>query len=216
MMDSLALSRTEVSSAYLVGTLAGAVSMPWFGSLLDRRGVRYTLTVVVVAFSALLAAMSGVRGIVTLTLGFVGIRMFGQGALGLVSSTAVAYWFERRRGTAIGIASAIGQAILSIAPLALGLAVTGLGWRSAWLVAAATVGTITLLVARLGMRDGPEDVGQLVDGRSHSAPTPATNNWGARRAEAIRAPMFWAITGAVVTTGLIGTGLAFHLGASRD
>ncbi len=210
MMQDLALTRTEVSAAYLVGTLAGAVSMPWFGSLMDRRGVRYTLTVVALAFSALLAAMAGVNGIVALTFGFVGIRMFGQGALGLVSSTAVAYWFDRQRGTAIGIASAIGQAILSIAPLALGLAVTGLGWRRAWLVAALTVGVVTLMIARTGMRDGPDDVGQLVDGQSRSARSRTTVVWGATRADAVRAPMFWAVTGAVVTTGLIGTGLAFH------
>jgi MFS family permease len=68
MMDGLRLSRTAVSTAYLLGTLAGAVSMPWFGSLLDRRGGRYTLTAVVIAFSALLAAMAGVRGIVILGL----------------------------------------------------------------------------------------------------------------------------------------------------
>lgn len=210
MMEGLSLSRTEVSTAYLLGTLAGAVSMPWFGSLLDRRGVRYTLSVVAAAFSVLLAVMSGVQGIVTLTLGFVGIRMLGQGALGLVSSTAVAYWFDRRRGTALGITSALGQAILSIAPLALGLAVTGLGWRSAWIAAAITVGAVTLLIARTGMRDRPEDVEQLVDGRSRTAESRDTAPWGVTRAVAVRTPMFWAITGAVVTTGLIGTGLAFH------
>jgi hypothetical protein len=30
------------------------------------------------------------------------------------------------------------------------------------------------------------------------------------RAQAVRTPMFWAVAGAVATTGMIGTGLAFH------
>lgn len=210
MMETLDLSRTQVSTAYLVGTLAGAASMPWFGSLLDRRGVRFTLTAVVLGFTAMLAMMSGVRGLITLTLGFVGIRMLGQGALGLVSSTAVAYWFDRRRGAALGIATAVGQAILSIAPLALGLAVTGVGWRNAWLLAALVVGSVTLIIARTGMRDQPEDVGQLVDGQSSSKPHVEAVRWGATRKEAARTLMFWAITGAVVTAGFISTGLGFH------
>lgn len=210
IMADLGLSRTAISTAYLVGTLAGAASMPWFGSLLDRRGVRTTLTLVVVAFAVMLAVMSTVRGVVTLTLGFVGIRMFGQGALGLVSTTSVAYWFERRRGTALGVTSAVGGAILSIAPLGLGVAVTRLGWRPAWLIAAAAVGIPTFVIARTGMRDRPEDVGQRVDGVSVTAPAPRIERWGATRQEAVRSLMFWAITGAVVTTGLIGTGLAFH------
>jgi MFS family permease len=210
MMADLDLSRTAVSTAYLVGTLAGAVTMPWFGTFLDRRGVRFALTVVVLAFTGMLAAMSAVVGVVTLTLGFVGIRMFGQGALGLVSTTSVAYWFDRQRGTALGVTSAFGQAILSIAPLALGFAVTGLGWRTAWLVAGGVVGTVTLLIARTGMRDRPEDVGQRVDGISATADAVDVERWGMTRDEAVRNLMFWAITGAVVTTGLIGTGLAFH------
>jgi MFS family permease len=209
MMDGLGLSRTQVSLAYLVGTFSAAVTMPWFGSLVDRRGVRASLTAVALGFTATLAAMSGVRGLVTLTVGFVGIRMLGQGALGLVSTTSVAYWFDRRRGAALGIASATGQALLSLAPLALGLAVTTVGWRRAWLVAAVTVGTVTLLVARLGMRDRPEDVGQHVDGHAEPDRDPLPR-WGVTRGEAARSLMFWAITGAVVVTGLVGTGLAFH------
>lgn len=153
--------------------------------------------------------MAGVRGIVTLTLGFVGIRMFGQGALGLVATTSVAYWFDRRRGTAVGLASAVGQAILAAAPLALGLAIAGLGWRQAWLIAAVVVGAVTLLIARAGMRDRPEDVDQRVDGLSEHAEVVLDPGWGATRGEATRTLVFWAVTGAVVTTGLIGTGLGF-------
>jgi sugar phosphate permease len=210
MIGSLGISRSELSTAYLVGTLAGAASMPWFGQVIDRRGVRASLTVVGALFGVALATMSGVAGVLTLTAGFVGIRMFGQGALGLVASTSVAYWFDRRRGTALGVTSALGQAVLSIAPLGLGVVVTAAGWRSAWLIAAAVVTLVTLAVARLGFRDRPEDVGQRVDGVPAGGGDATAALWGVSRGEAMRTLQFWAITGGVVTTGLIGTGLGFH------
>jgi sugar phosphate permease len=210
MIASLELTRSQLSTAYLVGTLAGAVSMPWFGQVIDRRGVRASLTVVGALFGLALAAMSGVVGLLTLMAGFVGIRMFGQGALGLVATTSVAYWFDLRRGTALGVTSALGQAILSIAPLALGVVVAARGWRASWVVAAVVVTGATLAVARFGIRDRPQDVGQRIDGVAPDSIDDAPPRWGVPRREAMRTLMFWAITGGVVTTGLIGTGLAFH------
>jgi MFS family permease len=210
MMEGLGLSRSQVSGAYLVGTLSGAVTMPWFGRLLDRRGPRFTLTVIVLGFAAVLAAMSGVVGLVTLTLGFVGIRMLGQGALSMTATTTVAYWFDRHRGRAIGISSAAGQGMMTIAPLSLAALVAGIGWRQAWLVAAGVVGGVCLLIARLGIPDSPSAVGQHVDGRMPEEGEPPARPWGVKRREAARSRMFWALTGGVFTTGLIGTAMAFH------
>lgn len=210
MMASLDVSRSQVSMAYLVGTLAGAGTMPAFGRLLDRRGVRFTMTVVVLAFAAVLTAMSGVVGLVTLTLGFVGIRMLGQGALSMVSTTSVAYWFDRQRGQAVGITSAVGQGFMTIAPLSLAAAIGWLGWRGAWLAAAGVVAVVALTIARFGMRDGPADVGQRVDGQAASADVAPVASWGMDRETAVRRPMFWALAGGVFATGLISTALSFH------
>ncbi len=210
MMATLDLSRSQISLAYLVGTLAGAGTMPAFGRLIDRRGVRYTMTAIAVSFPVVLLAMAGVGGLVTLTLGFVGIRMLGQGALSMTATTAVAFWFDRLRGRAIGLTSAAGQGLMTLAPVTLAAAVLALGWRGAWIAAAAVVAVVTLSVARLGMRDSPADVGQRVDGLAHSDETPSTPIWGVTRAQAMRSRMFWALTGGVLTTGLISTALAFH------
>jgi hypothetical protein len=58
-------------------------------------------------------------GIVGLTAGFVGLRLAGQGALGLVATTAAALWFDRRRGTAtVGAVGAVG---ISQTPLLVGI-----------------------------------------------------------------------------------------------
>lgn len=180
MIDGLGLTRSQLSVAYLIGTLAGGVSMPAFGRLIDRRGTRFAMTLVGVSFAVVLAAMAGVAGLVTLTLGFVGIRMLGQGALTMTSTTAVAFWFHRYRGRAVGLTAAGGQGLMTIAPVALAAVVTAVGWRSAWLVAAGVVGTVTLAVARLGIEDSPAAIGQRTDGLAHDDETPPTNPRRAR------------------------------------
>jgi MFS family permease len=213
MMATLELTRSQVSGAYLVGTLGGALAMPRVGRLIDDRGARLTMAIVGGGFGVVLAAMAGVTGLVTLTLGFVGIRTFGQGGLSLVATTSVAPWFDRRRGFAIGVTSAVGSALLSLVPIVAAFAIDVTSWRIAWLLLAVLIWVTVPTIAVRGLIDRPSDVGQQVDG----APVPAS---GAvprgpaapdfTRAEALRTPMFWAVAGAVATTGMIGTGLAFH------
>lgn len=212
MMAELELTRSQVSGAYLVGTLLGAVAMPAVGRLFDRRGARTAMTLVGGAFGFALTAMAGVVGLVSLVIGFVGIRALGQGGLSLVATTTVAPWFRRRRGTAIGVVAAIGGAGISLIPLVGERLVAALGWRWAWVALAVLVWLVVLPIARRGIVDRPADVGQQVDGdlvADHAADA-ADADAAFTRGQAIRTPMFWAVAGAVAATGMIGTGLAFH------
>ena len=210
MIEGLSLSRSQVSLAYLIGTLTGALTLPFVGNQIDRRGVRRVVLTVGVLFGLALAAMSGVAGFLTLVAGFLGIRMLGQGALSLTATTSVTLWFDRRRGAAVGLSSAAGQSLMSLAPLALAVVVASLGWRPAWIVAAVAVWLI-VLPAGLAVRDSPAALGQRLDGPTNpdepEVPLPP-RSW--TRAEAVRTPMFWLVTAAVTAAGMIGTGLAFH------
>jgi len=221
MIEALGLTRGTVSTAYLVGTLAGAFVLPYVGRLLDRRGARFTLTLVGGLFGLVLAAMSGVVGVVTLALGFTGIRMLGQGGVSLIATTAVAPWFDRRRGTAIGVTSAVGSALLSLVPVLSAFLIIRIGWRASWLALAALVWLVVVPIARRGLIEDPTDVGQDVDGLDAERLAAAEADDAAvgrvrrrtvdrTRSEALRTPMFWAIAGGVTATGMIGTGLAFH------
>jgi MFS family permease len=217
MMDALDLTRSQVSTAYLVGTLAGAFALPRLGRVIDERGTRVAMALVAGAFGLMLAAMAGVVGMITLVIGFTGIRLLGQGALSLVATTSVAPWFHRRRGLAVGVLTAVGSAVLSMMPLvSSGLLIPAFGWRGAWIALGLAVWLIVVPIAVRGLIDRPSDVGQQPDG---DAPLDAESAAAAdaeaaavsfTRAEAMRTPMFWAIAGAVIATGMIGTGLAFH------
>lgn len=217
MIDALALTRSEISTAYLIGTLAGATVLPRLGRLIDDRGARLAMAIVGGLFGLMLAGMAGVVGLITIVLGFMGVRMMGQGALSLVATTAVAPWFSRRRGFAIGVTTAVGSALLSLVPvLTRAVIIPAVGWRGAWLVLAAAVWLIVVPIALRGMIDRPDQVGQQPDGDAPlDAEAAAVADAEAAavsftRGEAMRTPMFWAVGGAVAATGMIGTGLAFH------
>jgi MFS family permease len=213
MMSALDLTRSQVSTAYLVGTLAGAVAMPRVGRLIDDRGARVAMALVGGAFGVVLAAMAGVVGLVSLVIGFSGIRAFGQGGLSLVATTSVAPWFSRRRGLAIGVTTAVGSALLSLVPILSAAVIGVVGWRRAWLVLAVLVWAIVLPIALRGLIDRPGDVGQQVDGDPvplAGDPITPVVRADLTRVEALRTPMFWAVAAAVAATGMIGTGLAFH------
>jgi MFS family permease len=212
MMASLDLTRSQVSMAYLVGTLGGAVAMPRLGKLIDDRGTRVAMAVVGGLFAVVLAGMAGVTGIMTLTVGFVGIRMLGQGGLSLVSTTSVAPWFDRRRGLAIGVTTAIGSGIIALVPVGSEALISQTGWRVAWLVLSALILLTVVPIATFGLIDRPEQVRQRADGdpEPHPDDPPIVVAGSFTRSQALRTPIFWVVAGAVATTGMIGTGLAFH------
>jgi MFS family permease len=209
MLSELGLSRTALSGAYLIGTLTGAAAMPVVGTALDRFGVRRTMAVVGAVFGAFLIALSTVSGLLGVTAGFVGIRMAGQGALGLTATTATALWFTRRRGVAVGIVSALGAAGISLAPVLLERLVASYGWRAVWAGEGVLVWLTVIPLALLVMKDRPEQLGQRPDGASADA-GPTTAAVGLTRAAAVRTGWFWLMTAAVSVSGMLATAVAFH------
>lgn len=228
IIASLGVSRSGVSTAYLVATLVGACALPLVGRGIDRFGVRAAMAAVGVAFGAALFGAAAVVGLVTLLLAFAGLRMLGQGSLQLTSTTAVALAFDRRRGTALAISTAVGAAGISLAPVGLNQVIDMVGWRWAFAVEGAAVLVVVPAVAVFGLglhprmkartqrrSAGPAESAEG-DERPRPQPqpskarAPATNpiSWTPR--QAMRAPMFWAMTGALGAFSMIGTSLNFH------
>ncbi|WP_407319659.1 MFS transporter [Isoptericola halotolerans] len=211
LIAELGMSRSAVSTAYLLGTLAGAVALPWIGRALDRFGVRRTMALVGLVFGGVLVALSAVSSIVGLTAGFVGVRMAGQGALGLTATTVVALWFDRRRGLVTGLVGAVGAVGISMTPLLLEGLMAEHGWRTAWLVEGLAVWAVVLPLALIAMRDRPERLGQRPDGAAppHDG-SPPPQPGGLTRSQVVRHPAFWLIASAVAVSGLLTTAVAFH------
>ncbi|MCE6995503.1 MFS transporter [Saccharothrix sp. S26] len=210
VIADLGISRSAVSTAYLVGTLTGALAMPLVGRTLDRFGARRVVVVIGLVFGGTLCALSAVSSVVGLTAGFVAIRMAGQGALGLAATTVVALWFDRRRGTALGLVSAIGASAISLTPVLLEVLVSDWGWRRAWLAEGVVVLAVVLPVAWFALRDRPADLGQQPDGATLHDDEPPAPQWGVPRGMALRTPFFWVVTAGVAARGLLSTAINFH------
>ncbi len=211
-ISDLGMSRSEVSTAYLIGTLIAALGLPLIGRRVDRVGVRRAMTVIGVAFGAALVGMAGVQGFVALAIGFVAIRLLGQGSLMLVSTVAVTLWFEKRRGTVLGIFSTGTAIVMALVPVGLSLVIEGYGWRVAWLTSAVMIWLVVVPIARFGMIDRPSDIGQVPDGPNPKKMKPSREQTrvSATRIEALRTKRFWSLLAASGTVGMLVTALNFH------
>ncbi|ASU85889.1 MFS transporter [Nocardiopsis gilva YIM 90087] len=207
IIGDLGISRSIVSAAYLVGTLGGAVVLPWIGRAVDHFGVRRMLTAIALTFGAFLTLLAVVHEIVGLTVAFVGVRAMGRGGMTLVATTAVATAVTRKRGTALGITSAVGAAGISLFPLLAEMAIVRLGWRSVLMWEAALVWAVILPIAWWGMRGVTRAQADEASTESASE-TAAEPAWPLRAV--VRTSMFWLVTSAVAVAGLTGTALFFH------
>lgn len=209
----LDLSRSAVSGAYLIGTLAGAIAMPAAGRLIDRRGLRFASLLFGSMFGAVLISMSGVVGFVTLAIGFAGTRAFGQGALTLTATTTVAVWFDENRGLANGVKTAAGGALMALVPVGSSLLIVAFGWRTSWIILGLCAWAVVLPLGLFLIRnpEGPHypETSHTGDGEATSPTRPApAPSWPVR--DVLRHPAFLAMTGATALSALVGTGLMFH------
>ncbi|OZE24548.1 MFS transporter [Rhodococcus sp. 05-2255-1e] len=210
LIDELGITRTDLSLSYLIGTLAGASAMPMVGRALDRYGVRAVMTVLGLIFGAVLIGLSFAADVFGLTAGFVGIRMVGQGALGLAATTAVAVHVTHRRGLALGITAAAGSAGISLAPVLLERLVSSHGVDAVWRYEGIAVWLIVVPVALIGLRSAGKVKAVSADspGKRESVVSVERNVWTTRKA--LRTPMFWAIAAGLAASGMLSTAVNFH------
>lgn len=210
LIADLGISRSMISTSYLIGTVTGALALPWVGRAIDRYGTRRVMACIGLGFGGILMAMSLVSEVVGLTAGFVGVRMAGQGAMALTATTVVAHWFEKRRGLAGGLAAAFGAMGISLTPLIVERLIADVGWRTAWLIEGAAVWCIVLPLALFAIRDRPADLGQLPDGATPDPEAVHVPVRGLTRAQVVRQPYFWLVTSALAASAMLGTAIAFH------
>jgi MFS family permease len=204
-INELDISRTLISSSYLLATLAGAIAMPLVGRLLDRYGGRLAGTWIVVVLSLVLVGASFVTEIIGLTASYVGLRMAGQGALTLAATTLVAQLVTHRSGLALGIAGAMGAGGVSLAPVFIEQLISATDFRTAFLVEAAIVAVVGLIMVAIVPSDRQKthtDTGTIIIRQTGP---------GVTLREARRSSMFWVFTLTGFTVGMMSTGLAFHL-----
>ena len=208
LIGALGVSRTDLSVSYLVGTLLGAAAQPLVGRALDRWGVRSVTMAIGGLFALVLFGLSFVTSIVGLTAGYAGVRMLGQGALSLAATTAVARAITHRRGLALGITGAIGSAGISLAPIGIERLVTAVGTSAGWRWEALAVAVVVIPLALLLPRRHQPLLSNTEPAMTPPHLTVGEPDW--TLPQAARTGMFWVIAASLATSGMLGTGLAFH------
>lgn len=208
----LGLSHSEISGAYMLGTLLASVPMVYVGSLMDRHGPRRILAVVVSLFGLTCVGFSQASGLMTVFLSFLLLRMLAQGSMGLLAGNTMALWFNKRLGFAVGIVSTAGALSMGLVPTINLWLIQSVGWRWAYaLLGMSVIGVVLPLLAVL-FRNRPEDVGQTPDGLR-----PISTAVEARPPEkshnlsfAIRTRAYWIMAVTVSMPSMFITGIHFH------
>jgi MFS family permease len=206
--------RGRVSGAYSCMQIASAAYGLWLGRIVDRRGARPVQIVGALALATGYVLMSRVHSLPQLYLCLAGPIALGSTCVaGVPNNAAVARWFVRKRGRALGISTAgISAGGIVFTPLAQQLS-DHFGWRVAYAVLGVAVAVILLPPVLAFSRRDPADMGLLPDGE----PPPAGESHkgfalyerelerSVRPEVAVRMPSFWLLAAAF---GLTMAGLS--------
>lgn len=166
LLDSLGISLSVLSGAYMVGTLAASLPQPYIGSLMDRFGIQRTTIGIGILLGGACLFFSQVNSTLALLIGFFLLRLLGQGGLSLLAGNMPAMWFQEKLGTVTGIVSSGVSATMAVIPPFFLYLITRVGWRSAYQWLGALVWLILLPLMAILYKNHPADVGQEMDGGS--------------------------------------------------
>ena len=140
-IEVLGLSRTELSLAYLVGTIGSSLFLARAGRWYDLFGGRVMITLSSIVLSLMILYISFVDilsiylggsvfvSFFLIMIGYFGVRFFGQGVLTSCSRNVLLLWFVKKRGLVGGIRNVFVSLGFSLAPLFLAGLISIYDWR---------------------------------------------------------------------------------------
>ena len=194
LADDLGWSRTAISAVWAMTLGVSILLSPFIGVLIDRHGGRRMVWAGMPIFGLAFIAMTRLDIYVIFMIvvaSFMGLGL----AVGIIppGEAEVAYWFRRRRGLAMGIAtSGTGIAGLALVPL-IAWSIASFGWQTT----ATGLGLgVILLAYPLGLvfRGRPDESGSTAMSNSatqpghESRPEPVFSG-----REALATPAFWLL-----------------------
>ncbi len=212
LKDTFGWSTTTFSVAYSMQRAESGLLGPIQGWLLDRVGPRVVMTVGMTLFGLGFILFSRINSPLEFYLTFL-MMAVGVSLGGFMSITAtIVNWFERRRGTALGImqtGGAIGGLLLPLVAWSL----TANGWRATAFASGVIILIVGIPLAQL-MRRSPEEYGHLPDGGqpATSADIPLegrATSFTVR--QAMRTRVFWFLTIGHSLSVMVVTTVSVHL-----
>lgn len=232
-ISSLDITRVQISTAYMIGTLTSSFLIPYAGLFFDKLGARVVASIATVFLSLFLLVLGFsptiiesilsvfkvshiVVTFIVITIGFFGIRFFGQGVLTLVCKGMVAKWFGSRRGFAVGIMGLITAFGFSFAPQPLHTMIKTFQWNNALIIIASFLFLVFLPIVLVFFRAEPSKYGvKLEQGLSEkvakgkNTAQDATNDL--TNEEARKDGVYWLIMLSLGYWGLFNTAFTFNV-----
>ncbi len=212
---ALDLSLSQLTGAYMLGTVLASLPQSYIGQWADRVGIRKMLFLIISLVSLACVFISQVNSLPMLFLAFLFLRMFGQGALELLSVNMLPMWFRNRLGAVSGIKNVALNLMIGLVPVGVLALIGQVGWRTTYLLAGATVFTILMPLVFFFYINRPEEIGQSIDGSnlassSRSAEGMIPENELTLKA-AMRTRAYWILTLSWFAWASIATAITFNL-----
>ena len=217
LTEEFGWSRAALSGAFSLRTEVGGVAAPVVGFVIDRLGVRRVVIAGVITVAVGLLLLSRIESLWAFYGAVIIIAIGNSGSGGAAGAVAVAHWFRRRRGRALGWLT-MGGGASGATVILLAWLITSFGWRDALVILAVAQIVISLPLA-LSIRNRPGDMGLSVDGLEPVAEelpgSPAAvrveAEEGLTTREALRSSQFWRIALAAALANFATTSVVVHL-----
>ena len=179
LLNEFNWTRAELAGSISLAYFLIALLSPFVGYYLDRYGSRPVITsgIILISLGYMLLGFTQNLWMVYLFYGIV-VAVGAVTTSFVPSATCVMQWFEKKRGTAVGICNSgapLGQLI--VVPLSSFLILV-LGWRLAFPVMGLILLATAFPLVCLVVRSKPKDMGLLPDGESVREGTEATDSVG--------------------------------------
>ncbi|MEC7664416.1 MAG: MFS transporter [Pseudomonadota bacterium] len=210
--------RFGISMGFSAAAVTGAIVAPYIGRYLDHGSARKVLllgTIIVTTCYVLLAMIGNmIQYFLVVSIGM-GVGMVCMG--GQAWHRSIISWFDHWRGRAISF-SVLGASLAGIAmPPVVNALIELYGWRNAYLVFGGTTLVMLFPIIYLFMKDRPEEVGEVRDGRAyverHANDVIEIEEdvrvW--TFAEMYRSPAFWSIGVIFGSMTCVFTAVMMHL-----
>jgi MFS family permease len=201
LLDEFAWSRASLAGAFSLYVFGYCVSGFPAGRLSDTLGPRRVIAAGGLLLGGAMASMAFVHALWQPYLFYGVVAALGMGTAYVPCNSTVVKWFAARRGLAMGLANTGASAGTLVLPPVAQLAVSGLGWRGAYVVFGLVVLVVVNAVAPLMRRD-PASLGLHPDGAAEPAPVSSAAGGGLPLGAAVGSGTFWLLGAAYTATWL--------------
>jgi MFS family permease len=167
LIDHFHWGRAEAAGAQSIAMMVYMIMAPIVGTLVDRIGPRKVIVPGIFLTGIGFLLCTQIRTLFQFYLFFGIIVGMGVTCLSIAPFTVIlAHWFERKRGTANGLAGVgIGLGIFILVPLIQYL-ISSQGWQFAFFIFSLLIFAIPLPLNAIFLKHRPQEMGLLTDGDS--------------------------------------------------